>query len=149
VWLSLVEHRVRDAGVAGSNPATPTILPSRRRGDFPLRKYARDVRRLGAVSLHAGSPGAQNPLIVVFATRSVAVTEPSSRTSISSSASSSKPTLCDIAALTVAALKPSDRPRRDCAAPRSSQTAFYVPFLFLTSTRVFGIIHVACSLAPG
>ena len=27
VWLSLVEHRVRDAGVAGSNPATPTILP--------------------------------------------------------------------------------------------------------------------------
>ena len=24
VWLSLVEHRVRDAGVAGSNPATPT-----------------------------------------------------------------------------------------------------------------------------
>ena len=28
VWLSLVEHRVRDAGVAGSNPATPTILPA-------------------------------------------------------------------------------------------------------------------------
>ena len=27
VWLSLVEHRVRDAGVAGSNPATPTIFP--------------------------------------------------------------------------------------------------------------------------
>src|SRR5690606_4788907 len=26
VWLSLVEHCVRDAGVAGSNPATPTIL---------------------------------------------------------------------------------------------------------------------------
>ena len=26
VWLSLVEHRVRDAGVAGSNPATPTIF---------------------------------------------------------------------------------------------------------------------------
>lgn len=26
VWLSLVEHRVRDAGVAGSNPATPTNL---------------------------------------------------------------------------------------------------------------------------
>ena len=24
VWLSLLEHRVRDAGVAGSNPATPT-----------------------------------------------------------------------------------------------------------------------------
>ena len=32
VWLSLVEHRVRDAGVAGSNPATPTIyLPAKRR----------------------------------------------------------------------------------------------------------------------
>src|SRR5882757_7714119 len=28
VWLSLVEHCVRDAGVAGSNPATPTILPA-------------------------------------------------------------------------------------------------------------------------
>ena len=25
VWLSLVEHLVRDEGVAGSNPATPTI----------------------------------------------------------------------------------------------------------------------------
>ena len=25
MWLSLVEHCVRDAGVAGSNPATPTI----------------------------------------------------------------------------------------------------------------------------
>jgi hypothetical protein len=25
-WLSLVEHRVRDAGVAGSNPVVPTIL---------------------------------------------------------------------------------------------------------------------------
>ncbi len=24
VWLSLVEHLVRDEGVAGSNPATPT-----------------------------------------------------------------------------------------------------------------------------
>ncbi len=29
MWLSLVEHRVRDAGVAGSNPATPTIFASR------------------------------------------------------------------------------------------------------------------------
>jgi hypothetical protein len=26
VWLSLVEHYVRDVGVAGSNPATPTIF---------------------------------------------------------------------------------------------------------------------------
>jgi hypothetical protein len=25
-WLSLVEHRVRDAGVAGSNPVVPTIF---------------------------------------------------------------------------------------------------------------------------
>lgn len=24
LWLSLVEHRVRDAGVAGSNPVNPT-----------------------------------------------------------------------------------------------------------------------------
>jgi hypothetical protein len=27
VWLSPVEHCVRDAGVAGSNPATPTKEP--------------------------------------------------------------------------------------------------------------------------
>jgi hypothetical protein len=26
MWLSLVEHRVRDAGVAGSNPVIPTIF---------------------------------------------------------------------------------------------------------------------------
>ena len=26
VWLSLVEHTVRDRGVAGSNPVTPTIF---------------------------------------------------------------------------------------------------------------------------
>jgi hypothetical protein len=26
VWLSPVEHCVRDAGVAGSNPATPTMI---------------------------------------------------------------------------------------------------------------------------
>lgn len=26
MWLSLVEHRVRDAGVVGSNPITPTIF---------------------------------------------------------------------------------------------------------------------------
>lgn len=28
VWLSLVEHCVRDAGVEGSNPFTPTIYIS-------------------------------------------------------------------------------------------------------------------------
>ena len=27
-WLSLVEHRVRDAGVGGSNPLVPTIRNS-------------------------------------------------------------------------------------------------------------------------
>jgi hypothetical protein len=32
VWLSLVEHYVRDVGVAGSNPATPTISPASRNG---------------------------------------------------------------------------------------------------------------------
>jgi hypothetical protein len=26
MWLSLVEHSVRDAGVGGSNPLIPTIL---------------------------------------------------------------------------------------------------------------------------
>ena len=35
VWLSLVEHRVRDAGVAGSNPATPTIFPAPSKTPFP------------------------------------------------------------------------------------------------------------------
>src|SRR5690606_20729984 len=46
VWLSLVEHCVRDAGVAGSNPATPTIF---------LRDLSRpDQAPLGApVSLSA------------------------------------------------------------------------------------------------
>jgi hypothetical protein len=29
VWLSLVEHLVRDEGVAGSNPATPTICATK------------------------------------------------------------------------------------------------------------------------
>ena len=29
VWLSLVEHLVRDEGVAGSNPATPTSYTSK------------------------------------------------------------------------------------------------------------------------
>ena len=33
VWLSLVEHLVRDEGVAGSNPATPTSPYS---PDIPL-----------------------------------------------------------------------------------------------------------------
>src|ERR1700689_2539953 len=28
-WLSLVEHLVRDQGVGGSNPLSPTIKPSR------------------------------------------------------------------------------------------------------------------------
>src|SRR3954453_8136176 len=31
-WLSPVEHCVRDAGVAGSNPAAPTILIAPSRG---------------------------------------------------------------------------------------------------------------------
>lgn len=29
MWLSLVEYRVRDAGVAGSNPAIPTRQQSK------------------------------------------------------------------------------------------------------------------------
>ncbi len=37
VWLSPVEHCVRDAGVAGSNPATPTKISSGISSDFGPR----------------------------------------------------------------------------------------------------------------
>ncbi|MCU1294196.1 MAG: uncharacterized protein JWP08_3046, partial [Bryobacterales bacterium] len=51
VWLSPVEHCVRDAGVAGSNPATPTILsitynfdvPATQRNELPVRVLAADL----------------------------------------------------------------------------------------------------------
>ena len=33
-WLSLVEHSVRDAGVAGSNPAVPTTYLSEITANF-------------------------------------------------------------------------------------------------------------------
>jgi hypothetical protein len=39
VWLSPVEHCVRDAGVAGSNPATPTII------------FCADIFRVGIIRL--------------------------------------------------------------------------------------------------
>jgi hypothetical protein len=49
VWLSPVEHCVRDAGVAGSNPATPTkqspgafaFFPERFQGQPPKRAVSR------------------------------------------------------------------------------------------------------------
>src|SRR6266436_5263258 len=44
VWLSLVEHLVRDEGVAGSNPATPTSFRVLRRAtpkDIPKTSPAR------------------------------------------------------------------------------------------------------------
>src|SRR6266481_2070287 len=44
VWLSLVEHLVRDEGVAGSNPATPTNFRVLRRAtpkDIPKTSPAR------------------------------------------------------------------------------------------------------------
>ena len=44
VWLSLVEHLVRDEGVAGSNPATPT--------NFIALVQSRDARRVAVCSLH-------------------------------------------------------------------------------------------------
>ena len=49
VWLSLVEHRVRDAGVAGSNPATPTIFPAPFRSPSIRRPFRRrnSVREAG------------------------------------------------------------------------------------------------------
>ena len=37
-WLSLVEHLVRDQGVGGSNPLSPTILLSRARTSFAGRR---------------------------------------------------------------------------------------------------------------
>ena len=43
VWLSLVEHRVRDAGVAGSNPATPTIFNAHPEGDPSTAMGRRDT----------------------------------------------------------------------------------------------------------
>ena len=45
VWLSLVEHLVRDEGVAGSNPATPTnISRCFSRVVFSLRNEMRNER---------------------------------------------------------------------------------------------------------
>lgn len=38
-WLSLVEHSVRDAGVAGSNPVFPTISPTQRPVLFQNRPF--------------------------------------------------------------------------------------------------------------
>lgn len=38
LWLSLVEHRVRDAGAAGSNPVNPTIS-GKRHGAFLVMNY--------------------------------------------------------------------------------------------------------------
>ena len=43
VWLSLVEHCVRDAGVGGSNPLTPTILSK----GFPRPSEASERASLG------------------------------------------------------------------------------------------------------
>ena len=37
-WLSLVEHLVRDQGVGGSNPLSPTIQMSQIRSSFPGRQ---------------------------------------------------------------------------------------------------------------
>jgi hypothetical protein len=38
-WLSLVEHLVRDQGVGGSNPLSPTILTAVQPGDMGYRMY--------------------------------------------------------------------------------------------------------------
>jgi hypothetical protein len=42
VWLSLVEHLVRDEGVAGSNPATPTSFSIT--WQFPLLHPAKKLQ---------------------------------------------------------------------------------------------------------
>ena len=41
MWLSLVEHLVRDEGVAGSNPATPTSIKLILKA--PPRQFARQL----------------------------------------------------------------------------------------------------------
>jgi hypothetical protein len=51
VWLSPVEHCVRDAGVAGSNPATPTKVSQ---GVLPLFPSAFKVNH----SFNHPKPGA-------------------------------------------------------------------------------------------
>src|SRR3954447_13548036 len=42
-WLSPVEHCVRDAGVAGSNPAAPTILSRFRSGSSSYQDGSRTI----------------------------------------------------------------------------------------------------------
>ena len=44
-WLSLVEHRVRDAGVAGSNPVVPTTTLHLPLPDKPRKKFKRAIIR--------------------------------------------------------------------------------------------------------
>ena len=50
MWLSLVEHLVRDEGVAGSNPATPTNFPATPTG-HAARYAGRNPRSAVANSL--------------------------------------------------------------------------------------------------
>jgi hypothetical protein len=89
VWLSPVEHCVRDAGVAGSNPATPTIL-SRFSGvfldfvivvsfknDLGIRCFERDLN----VTTFASPQNTNNPLgRTGAANRSVRAHSPQGRT---------------------------------------------------------------------
>jgi hypothetical protein len=49
VWLSLVEHLVRDEGVVGSNPITPTIFQAIR--SRTARRSPHFVFRAGACEL--------------------------------------------------------------------------------------------------
>ncbi len=44
MWLSLVEHLVRDQGVAGSNPVIPTMLETARScGLFSYEEYGEEA----------------------------------------------------------------------------------------------------------
>ena len=58
-WLSLVEHRVRDAGVAGSNPVVPTRLLYLSRLDKPRKTLKRAV--VGGLSLWRKAAGREFP----------------------------------------------------------------------------------------
>jgi hypothetical protein len=57
-WLSLVEHLVRDQGVGGSNPLSPTIIVSYHLvqpiGDLVKRSYCFYLLSTQIVSLSVG-----------------------------------------------------------------------------------------------
>lgn len=60
LWLSLVEHRVRDAGVAGSNPVNPTI-DRKRPGHMPWPFLCAEIFRRKGGLLSSGRGVCKRP----------------------------------------------------------------------------------------